>query len=226
MLLLDILNSPERIAELSQTTAPADCLALKRQVDAYRYALWQFIGGRLANPLKKQRAEAIKALDLMKKAVQALVEPDRKLTSIRASVPKSQRHLRGLAEFLVFRRSPRLLTRMKRSHADVATLIRQTGVACWAELERHARADADIRGRLPVVSTRGIELSKSLEQQWARLPLDRVRRCAFSQCDIAGGRYFVARTSERDCTNCREAFSRDTRSRLKRRITLNARRRT
>lgn len=217
-----MVNSPDRIAELTRIT-PADCGAVFRQVAAYRYALWQCISGPQARSLRRARAQTIRALEAMTLAATELIHPEAKQTLIERRVPESRRYLRPLARYIVKRRSDRLLKMMKRSRADLGRLIRQTGVGVWAELERHARSPA--AAERPVLSSRGIEVSRSLQQQWANLPLHRVRCCAFPRCDVAGGRYFLARTSERDCPICREAFSRDTRFRVRAGITRSPRRR-
>ena len=48
-------------------------------------------------------------------------------------------------------------------------------------------------------------------QQWNKLQTARGRRCASSDCGIPGGRFFVARTSDKDCPYCRRSVSKATR---------------
>lgn len=47
--------------------------------------------------------------------------------------------------------------------------------------------------------------------QWERLRQSRLWRCEHPKCAVVGGRYFIARTSDRDCRYCRRSTTKVTR---------------
>ncbi len=98
---------------------------------------------------------------------------------------------------------PRLRGRTLRlfndTKADTAAWIRHRAVVFWRQFDRQAKSDAavtyEVMGiRPPRQSSRGRQLSRTLNRLWTSAALHRVRRCTWPDCDVPGGGFFLAKT--------------------------------
>lgn len=222
----------------------ADRVALFRLVTGLRLALTEGVTAAASANVKARRRQ-IDSLRAILQVSNELALPPAKKRKMSNAVAGHRQYAAlgelalgsGFAEWHVSQRAMelgrRLVHALKREREDIEGHIKGFARDTLHEMSKAALGEAHsrtttlpyapaLRARHVTRSTQGVALEQQLTREWARLPLNRVRQCQWDGC----GRFFLARTSERDCSSCARAFSRDTRSRVRRGETIRPRIRT